>query len=150
MCLRLWVGYCVFETVGCVLCFVFETVGCGLCIVFETVGWAGSQAELAPCLELAPPCLEQSDKLNATPTNTSVLLLLYTLLAFSNYFLRWKPPLSRPALPHNGYKGPPVSARAQMDFPKFPNGFLWRPIVISSPQFSRGPISRASSRWSPL
>ena len=77
MCLRLWVGYCVFETVGCVLCFVFETVGCGLCIVFETVGWAGSQAELAPCLELAPPCLEQSDKLNTTPTNSSVLLLLY-------------------------------------------------------------------------
>ena len=57
VCLRLWVGYCVFDIVGCVLCFVFETVGCGLCIVFETVGWAGSQAELAPWLEFAPPCL---------------------------------------------------------------------------------------------
>ena len=116
-------------------------------IVLHVRLWAGLAGSRA---ELAPSCLEQSDKLNATPTNTSVLLLLYTLLAFSNYFLRWKPPLSRPALPHNGYKGPPVSARAQMDFPKFPNGFLWRPIVISSPQFSRGPISRASSRWSPL
>ena len=42
-----------------------------LCIV----GRVGSQAELAPCLELAPPCcLEQSDKLNATPPIREVLL----------------------------------------------------------------------------
>ena len=92
----------------------------------------GSQGELAPWLELAPPsCLEQSDKLNATPP-----ILLYPPCFFYHYFLCWKPPLSRPALTHNRYKGPPVSARAQMDFPKFPNGFLGRPIVISSPQFS--------------
>ena len=122
-----------------VLCIVLETVGSRsgsqvLCIVGSR---SGSQAELAPWVELAPPCLEQSDKLNATPTNTPLLLLYPTLpLLFSNYFLRWKPPLSRPAPTHNGYKGPPVSARSQMDFPKFPNGFLGRPIVISSPQFS--------------
>ena len=123
------------------VCIVLETVGSSrsgsqvLCIVGSG---SGSQAELAPWVELAPACLEQSDKLNATPTNTPLLLLYHPSLAFSNYFLRWKPPfLSRPAPTHNGYKGPPVSARSQMDFPKFPNGFLGRPIVISSPQFSR-------------
>lgn len=42
-------------------------------IVLHVRLWAGLAGSRA---ELAPSCLEQSDKLNATPTNTSVLLLL--------------------------------------------------------------------------
>ena len=70
---------------------MLETVGSSrsgsqvLCIVGSR---SGSQAELAPWVELAPPCLEQSDKLNATPTNTPLLLLYPLPLLFSNYFLR--------------------------------------------------------------
>ena len=55
-------------------------------------GLAGSRAELAPS------CLEQSDKLNATPTNTSVLLLLYPpcfFLLFPTFETTLEPP--RPA-----------------------------------------------------
>ena len=54
--------------------------------------------------------------------------------------------LEAPRPAHNRYKGPPVSARAQMDFPKFPNGFLslvrlWFPrLNFPGPVISRTSI----------